>query len=196
LRWSHDQTLHFRHDLSNRFGRHGRRRRRDAPALDRADGSRPDRPDTRYHVATDEFGLDVVNNAQGFRADHTIAEKSPASYRIAAIGGSIVFGWGVDGEKSFLAVIERTLGAMIAPRQIEMVNLGRPGADVADYERVERDLALPLKPDLILLTFFYGRDSVVGLPDAWGMTPDSAYKGRKPKSRASSIRPTQRASGS
>jgi hypothetical protein len=136
-------------------------------------------PDAHYHVATDEFGFDVVNNAQGFRADHTIGEKSPASYRIAAIGGSIVFGWGVDGEKSFLAVIERTLGTTIAPRQIEVVNLGRPGADVADYERVERDLALPLKPDLILLTFFYGRDSVVGLPDAWGMTPDSAYKGAK-----------------
>jgi hypothetical protein len=93
-------------------------------------------PDARYRVATDEFGFDVINNAQGFRADHTIAEKSPASYRIAAIGGSIVFGWGVDGEKSFLAVIERTLGATIAPRQIEVVNLGRPGADVADYERV------------------------------------------------------------
>jgi hypothetical protein len=84
---------------------------------------------------------------------------------------------GVDGEKSFLAVIERTPGAMIAPRQIEVVNLGRPSADVADYERVERDLALPLKPDLIFLTFFYGRDSVVDLPDAWGMTSDSAIRG-------------------
>jgi lysophospholipase L1-like esterase len=76
-------------------------------------------------VETDPFGLSlpaqkwfamyVRHNSLGCRDDEWAPEKPPDTYRIAFIGDSFTYGWGIEDEADrFADLIERRLGA--APR--------------------------------------------------------------------------------
>src|ERR1035441_7805937 len=75
---------------------------------------------------------------------------------VLAIGDSFTYGWGVDGEDSWPKVMERELrqGGL----DIEVANLGMPGAGPREYAALaERAIPL-LRPDLIVVGMLQADD--------------------------------------
>jgi lysophospholipase L1-like esterase len=105
--------------------------------------------------ATEEFSYQARINNLGFRDRDFAVRRSPAR-RVLAIGDSFTYGWGVDGEDSWPKVMERELrrGGL----DIEVANLGAPGAGPREYAALaERAIPL-LRPDLVVVGMLQADD--------------------------------------
>lgn len=95
------------------------------------------------------WGVDVQVNADGFR-DRSYARPKPAgTARVVVLGDSIVFGTGLAAEETFAKQLE----AHLAPRAIEVLNLGVPGYDVAQEVALLEHVALAYEPDVVLVGY-------------------------------------------
>ncbi len=101
-----------------------------------------------------EFTYTVHVNSLGLRGRELHA--NPGVYRIAAIGDSFTYGWGVEEEQSWLRLLEKNLRDR--GYNVETVNLGKPGAGPPAYaDHAEK--ALPVvRPDLVLVVMHQGDD--------------------------------------
>lgn len=72
-------------------------------------------------------GWRVETNSSGFRDAEFERPPPRPSFRIAAIGDSSTFGWGVDNEVSFVSAAEQRLAAAYPHLDVEVLNLGTPG---------------------------------------------------------------------
>ena len=72
-------------------------------------------------------GWRVETNSVGFRDSEFERPESHPRFRIAAIGDSSTFGWGVDNSASFVSAAERRLAAAHPNLDIEVLNFGTPG---------------------------------------------------------------------
>ena len=98
--------------------------------------------------ATEEFSYQARINNLGFR-DRDFAVRRTDAKRVLAIGDSFTYGWGVDGEDTWPKAMERKLrrGGL----NVEVANLGAPGAGPREYAALaERAIPL-LRPDLIVV---------------------------------------------
>lgn len=108
-------------------------------------------------------GRPVRTNAFGMRGPDTTLRKPPHTFRIAGLGDSHMFGWGVAQDETYMHLLDERLRASAAPggRRIELLNFAVPGyntvMEVATYEH----RAMAFQPDLVLL-HFVGND--FGLP--------------------------------
>ena len=94
--------------------------------------------------------FEVIADEHGFRSTGVPPPPRPRR-RIAFLGDSCTFGWGVDTPDTFvarLAARQRDAGA-----DLEMLNAGYPGqsAIVGRYMLAEK--VLPLRPDVVVLGF-------------------------------------------
>lgn len=123
--------------------------------------------DLRPNLNVQFQGVPVTTNSCGLRSPELPVAKSSGVVRIALLGDSFAFGWGVRQEESFAAVLERELSTIIGPdRRVEVINLGVPG--YSTFQEVARleEIGLDFQPDLILVYFivndfgfpFYVRD--------------------------------------
>lgn len=113
-------------------------------------------PDTEFHCNTPEFSYTTRINSLGFR-DHEWNEyKREGIIRILAIGDSFTFGWGVENNQAWPKILEQKLKEY--GYNVEIANLGRPGADPAAYAQVAKRSIPILKPDLIILATLQGDD--------------------------------------
>lgn len=85
-------------------------------------------------------------NVWGYRGAPA-GRKAPGEIRIAMVGGSTVFGWGLSARESIAAFLERRLNSGGTPRRFSVINLGAPGQgaygfafDLADYEYLDYDI--------------------------------------------------------
>jgi lysophospholipase L1-like esterase len=101
-------------------------------------------PSTHNIFDTKKFTIDVITNAEGMR-DEEVGIKSPDKKRIAVIGDSMVWGWGVQAEERFTDLLEKELS-------VEMLNFGVTGYSPLQYY-LSLDRVLSFKPDAVLLTF-------------------------------------------
>ena len=105
--------------------------------------------------ATEEFSYQARINNLGFR-DRDFPVRKSGAKRVLAIGDSFTYGWGVDGEDSWPKVMERELrrGGL----DIEVANLGAPGAGPREYAALaERAIPL-LRPDLVVVAVLQADD--------------------------------------
>ena len=105
--------------------------------------------------ATEEFSYQARINNLGFR-DRDFAVRRSGARRVLAIGDSFTYGWGVAGEESWPKVMEGELrrGGL----DIEVANLGMPGAGPREYAALaERAIPL-LRPDLIVVGMLQADD--------------------------------------
>lgn len=101
-------------------------------------------------------GLSVTrHNRAGFRDDSEYGSKSPDILRIVCIGGSIVYGAGVDDNAAtYPASLARWLNNTVKPKgwkSVEVFNLGVGGYTSAEDLVNLRVFGLPLKPDAVLI---------------------------------------------
>ena len=65
-------------------------------------------------------------NWRGYRGP-TVARKQPGELRVAMLGGSTVFGYGVNWDETIPVLLERALRAELPSRHVTVVNLGMIG---------------------------------------------------------------------
>ena len=98
--------------------------------------------------STPEFHVTARINNLGFRGRDVPAARR-TRHRIVTLGDSFTFGWGVEVEDSWPRVLEARLQERGI--DVEVANLGQPGAYPAQYAEVaERALPL-LRPDLVIV---------------------------------------------
>lgn len=90
------------------------------------------------------------NNA-GLRNLFDVRARDPRRLRIVGMGDSMVFGYGVDHEDTFLYLLHESLNDRLGAGRAEVINAARPGYDLADSYRLLTRQVLGLHPDLVLL---------------------------------------------
>ena len=100
------------------------------------------------------------SNSDGFRGDE-IPAKQPGVTRIVTIGDSSTFGWGAEPEHTFQHILETKLNER-QPGRYEIINLGIPGQDSRHGLGMLRHYALPLQPDLLVIS--YGSNDLTSCP--------------------------------
>src|SRR5947208_1411445 len=87
-------------------------------------------PDSTIEQTTVEYHYVSRVNNLGFRGAD-MSRSRPAGRRIAVIGDSYTYGWGLNFEESWPRLLELNLRAR--GMQVEVANLGYPGAGPEDY---------------------------------------------------------------
>ncbi|MDQ1257919.1 MAG: hypothetical protein QG656_2527 [Candidatus Hydrogenedentes bacterium] len=98
-------------------------------------------------------GAPVVTNAEGFRGPLQPHAKPPGTVRIVGIGDSVMFGWGVREDESYLALLEQRLNAEFPAVRWETVNLAVPDYNTVMEVETFKDKGLAYEPDLVVTGF-------------------------------------------
>jgi lysophospholipase L1-like esterase len=100
------------------------------------------------------LGTVIRTNSHGMREREIPIEKPASVVRIAALGDSYTFGFGVPGRRAYPRVLESLLndGAQGEAR-FEVLNFGVGGYSTRDEAIVLRHRALAWKPDLVILGY-------------------------------------------
>jgi lysophospholipase L1-like esterase len=96
-----------------------------------------------------EFRIEVTHNSRGFRGPEVPASKPPGKIRVLVLGDSFTYGIGVADDETFSARL-----AQLDPR-LEVLNTGVNGYGTAQELLSLRDDGLALRPDLVLVAFFW-----------------------------------------
>jgi lysophospholipase L1-like esterase len=103
---------------------------------------------TRNHFRSDEFDYTETINNWGLRGPDIQQNRSPDRYRILALGDSFTMGNGIGDDKTFCALLEKSLNT---DRKVEVLNGGVDSyTPILSYFQLTKELA-PLKPDLVIL---------------------------------------------
>lgn len=89
----------------------------------------------------------VSINSNGFRDQERSYDRDQSRYRIVALGDSMVWGYGVEQERVFTAVLERRRPGL------EVINLGVSGYGTDQELILLHQEAWRYRPDLIMLVF-------------------------------------------
>ncbi|MFQ5495320.1 MAG: SGNH/GDSL hydrolase family protein [Phycisphaerae bacterium] len=114
-------------------------------------------------VKTDAFGMSlparrwfVLNtslNSLGCRDVEWAAEKPPGVRRIAVVGDSFVYGWGVEhAEDRFSGILQARFDAR-SPGHTEVMNVAKPGWDTGGQIQPVRDMIDRYGVDEVLLGY-------------------------------------------
>lgn len=128
----------------------------------------------------------VTINSFGMRDRELTKEKPAGVYRIAVLGDSYTFGWGVDQEKIFARWMESELTKMAPPGvHPQVLNFGVPG--YATFQEVAKfqESGASFSPDAVLV---YIVDNDFGLPffiqdlaDPSALRSAAEFERKKPK---------------
>jgi hypothetical protein len=135
---------------------------------------------------TPEFSSNIKTNSMGFR-DREFTSKKLAGARVVAIGDSFTFGWGVEAEESWPKVLETRLRS--AGVEVEVANIGKPGASPKNYADLAAKSISLLHPDLLIVGILQGDDlAQMGFPPMGESTlgraqPGPDVKGARPRLR-------------
>ena len=90
-------------------------------------------------------------NRQGFRGNDFVLEKS--GLRIAILGNSCSFGWGMDDNETFAGRLQDILRHQPGMEKTEVYNFSVPGYSSFQGEINYRRYVREYKPDILLVTF-------------------------------------------
>jgi lysophospholipase L1-like esterase len=114
------------------------------------------RTGTVYELKTDLrgtfLGKSLETNSHGFRGAEIPKEKPERVFRIAGLGDSVMFGWGVNQNECYLQVLERSLvGLERESGRFEVLNFAAPGYNTAMEVDVLEHVAMQFDPNLVIL---------------------------------------------
>lgn len=113
-------------------------------------------PGAEFPYRTPEFTHLARINSLGFRDRHWETGRNRETFRLLAIGDSFTFGMGVELEQSWPKILERELRAQ--GLNVEIANLGSPGASPVEYSETATRAIPLLKPDMVLIAILQGDD--------------------------------------
>jgi lysophospholipase L1-like esterase len=99
------------------------------------------------------MGSPLATNRHGFRGPEISEVASPGVMRVVGLGDSIMFGWGVNDDETYLSVFARRLAEMQPRIRCEIVNTAVPGYNTVMEVETLRAKGLRLNPDLVVLGF-------------------------------------------
>jgi len=117
----------------------------------------PAPPNINVEFETDEFKTRVITNNIGLRDHREFTPDHRGTYRIAAIGDSFPYGWGVNNNEAFPAVLENILKAK-TDKNLEIINFSRPGDNPLGYLRTFVGHTKRLKPDMVIMSIHPAND--------------------------------------
>lgn len=126
------------------------------------------RPDRKVASAFFE-GKSYHINRQGFRGDDFIRNKT--GLRVAVLGNSCSFGWGVDDSETFAARLQGMLRRQPGLEKAEVYNFSVPGYSSYQGRINYRENVRLFKPDIVIMTF--------GWNDQWLAADSRADKDQK-----------------
>ncbi len=114
--------------------------------------------DQFFHIAyTREFTHHASTNSHGIRGKEFTDEKPADTYRILFLGDSITFGWGVEDEDAYPAVVEKYLSQALKKdkyQRVEVVNAGFTDGNSPDtYYLYYKEIGASYHPDLVIANF-------------------------------------------
>jgi lysophospholipase L1-like esterase len=108
-------------------------------------------------------GSDETVNAAGFRGPELALERTPGRLRVATLGDSSTFGFGVVWDDTYSARLVEELAARGI--EAEVLDAGVVGYSVAQgVERYRRDVS-PYRPDVVVAAFGAVNDAIPGRYD-------------------------------
>jgi hypothetical protein len=109
-------------------------------------------------IQESDFAVVHHTDGQGFRN----AWPWPTEADLVVLGDSLVFGYGVEDDAAWPAILDRALP------QLRVINLGLIGAGPQQYLRVYETFGLQLRPQLLLVGLYMGNDFWdAGLFERW-----------------------------
>ena len=127
--------------------------------LRRRFGSLPEYLATQsVHLVPHRRWFNYWTNAQGFNDEEFIAPKPAGRFRIMAVGDSFTFGL-VPYPQSVMTLVEGSLRASCPSRDLDLLNFGIAGTNVADYRTVIELGSATYDPDLVLVNVYVGNDA-------------------------------------
>ncbi len=118
----------------------------------------PDRPHSRDEAEAHRNGTASIGRVRRFlvstNADHLrmgpLPAKTPGRLRIAAVGDSVTFGWGLPPEEAWVTLLQGELKSR--GHDVEVLNAGTPGASVASLGAWCRSQVKKLGVDRVIWT--------------------------------------------
>ena len=109
----------------------------------------------RPHVETEFQGVPVETNSCGMRGPEYSASYNPQRYRIALLGDSFAFGWGVEENETFAHIMQQELNrlALQSGIEFEVLNFGVPGYSTFQQVALYKENAERFNPDAIFVFF-------------------------------------------
>ena len=95
--------------------------------------------------------FEVVADERGFRSTGA-PPPAESDVRVALLGDSCTFGWGIDTQDTFAAQLDTRARAAGAP-VLEVVNAAFPGQSAVVGTHMLRERVLPLHPEVVVLGF-------------------------------------------
>jgi len=123
------------------------------------------KPNSSAHL----MGVDVLINADGLREREFSRKRSSNRVRIAVIGDSITFGWGVAQDRTYARQLEdqlnqqRPLGSAVS---FETINFGVGNYNIIDVADMLQYKALAYQPDLVIYGAFVNDAEAIGEGDS------------------------------
>ena len=118
--------------------------------------------DLRQNLRTTFKRVPVRTSSCGTRGPEHSLTKPPHTYRIALLGDSFAFGWGVVEERIFATRLESKLNQQYQGKpRIEVINFGVPGYSTFQEVETFKILAQDYQPDAVIVFFV---DNDFGLP--------------------------------
>ncbi|MCB0333512.1 MAG: SGNH/GDSL hydrolase family protein, partial [Bdellovibrionales bacterium] len=114
------------------------------------------------NLHVDFQGVPVRTNSCGMRGKEISTIKPERTYRVAFLGDSFTFGWGVNEEEAFPWIVEKILQEHASEGvNVEIINMGVPGYSTFQQVALFEEKGLDFAPDAVVLYFV---DNDFGLP--------------------------------
>jgi len=102
------------------------------------------------------FGKEVFINSMGFRDKEYTINKLENTLRIAVVGDSITFGYGVVQNETYPKLLEQKLNDRSKNKiNYEVMNFGVPGYNTVQEYEILKDKVMNYSPSIVIMGFFF-----------------------------------------
>lgn len=109
----------------------------------------------QFHGSVVKLPMSIITvNRHGFRDRPYRIEKPPNTTRIAVLGDSYTFGWGVNQSQTYSTVLERRLNHS-TDDAVQTLNFGVPGLTTTEEVEQFRERWVQFGPDVVIVGYAF-----------------------------------------